>query len=156
MNTYQQYLAADMVTKRMASVGVTAMHVMFARDYSNRGSSGHEVTVGIDYDDTDGHFMGDEDREAKVNEFLTLYPDSTVTRENDYGKPNMLVRGVTNLGVAWEINFRSGVCERVQVGTKRVERFDPAVIASIPKVTVDEPVYEYMCPDPIVAAGLVA
>jgi hypothetical protein len=156
VNTYQQYLVADMLTKRLATIGMTATYVMFSKDYDNRGSADLEVSIAADYHDANGKWMRDEAREAKLNEFIELYPDTTVTRKGSYGAPDMLARGVTSTGIAWEINFHSGTCERVQVGTKRVERFDPKALAAIPKITVDEPVYEYVCADPIVSAGLVA
>ncbi|GAA1915002.1 hypothetical protein GCM10009775_04300 [Microbacterium aoyamense] len=157
MNLYQKYLAADMVTKRVESVGLTVTYVMFHDDYANRGTSGAAIDLSIDYRDANGKWMSDADREAKVNAFLERYPDTAVTRKAEYGgKPEMLARGVTSTGIAWEINFHSGTCERVQVGTKKVERFEPEALANLKKVTVDEPIYEYVCADPIVAAGLVA
>ena len=44
---------------------------------------------------------------------------------------------------------RDAVCERVQVGTRTVEKPDP----DAPHVTVDEPIYEYHCPDSILAVS---
>ena len=44
---------------------------------------------------------------------------------------------------------RSNVCERVQVGTKTVEKPDP----SAPLVTVEEPVYEWQCPESLSAVA---
>lgn len=37
----------------------------------------------------------------------------------------------------------TGTCNKVQVGTKQVEKPDPEA----PTVTVEEPVYEWQCPD---------
>ena len=44
---------------------------------------------------------------------------------------------------------REAVCERVQVDTKTVMKPDP----SAPLVTVEEPVYEWHCPDSLLAAS---
>lgn len=157
MNLYQQYLVLDMLTKRIESIGLIVMHSMFHIDHEEYGTAGVAVSVSIDYRNAGGSYQTDQEREDKVNEFLTRHPDATVTRKSDYGgKPDMLVRGVTNLGIAWEINFHTGVCVQKQVGTKKVERYDPDALANIPRVTVEEPVFEYLCADPIATAGLVA
>jgi hypothetical protein len=44
---------------------------------------------------------------------------------------------------------REQVCERIQTGTRVVTRPDPKVVADIPMVEVEEPVYEWVCPDSI-------
>lgn len=46
---------------------------------------------------------------------------------------------------------REAVCERTQVGTKTVEKPDPELLAAVPLVTVEEPVYEWKCPDSLLA-----
>ena len=153
VSTYQKYLVADMLTKRLERIGLAVMHIIFATDFDKRGTTGAQVDVSIDYRDAAGKWMSDEAREAKVNEWLTLYPDTTVERAAEYGgKPDMLARGATSVGIAWEVNFRSGVCERVQVGTRTEESYAPEQIANLEKVTIEVPVYEYVCPDPILAA----
>lgn len=153
--SHENYLVADMLMARLDGLGLTVSYVMFSRDFKERGTAGSEVSIAIDLFDVDDQYLFDVDREAKLNEFLAAYPDATPARESSYGSaPEMYVRGVNELGIAWEINFHAGTCERVQVGTKRVEQFDPAYVANIPMVTVDEPVYEYVCADPIVTAGL--
>jgi hypothetical protein len=150
ISLYQKYLVADQMMKRLESVGMMPGSVHLSTD--------GEVIAYLGY----GEFGDDQPlnawssparREAAVNEFLTRYPDSAVTREPDYsGKPQMVVTGETNLGVRWKIDFRDGVCEKVQVGTKKVERADPAAYDALPRVIVEEPIYEYRCPDPIVQA----
>ena len=42
-----------------------------------------------------------------------------------------------------QLHPTSGTCNKVQVGTKTVEKPDP----NAPTVTVEEPVYEWQCPD---------
>jgi len=148
-NLYQRYLVADQITKRMESVGALPGSIYFISD---------EVHVALEYTHAPGGVWDTpENREEIVNAFLIQYPDATLTREKNYeGKPEMVVRGESSLGIGWQIDFRDGVCERVQVGTKTVEKPDPDAIVNAPMVTVQEPVYEWLCPDPIITAGLVA
>lgn len=40
---------------------------------------------------------------------------------------------------------REQVCEKVQVGTRPVERIDPTYLKDAPKVTVEEPIFEWKC-----------
>jgi len=44
---------------------------------------------------------------------------------------------------------REEICERVQVGTKKVMKPAP----DTPQVEVEEPVYEWSCPDSVLALG---
>lgn len=149
MNLYQKYLVADMIQKRLERVGAAVMYTLFSND--------PDVSVRVSYNDADGKWMYDVDRESKANEFLELFPDSTVTRDTKYsGKPEINISGVTNLGVHWTIDFGSGVCEQVQVGTREVEEYDPEDLAKLTPVIKLTPIYEYRCADPIVAAGLVS
>lgn len=147
MSLYQKYLVADQIVKRMESVGACPGAVYFVNGM---------VRVDLEFTfDPGGRYSPPEDRERIVEAFLAEYPDSTLTREKDYsGIPEMVVRGESSSGFAWQIDFRDGVCEKVQVGTKMVERYDEDVLAAVPKRLVEEPVYEYLCADPIVAAGL--
>ena len=139
MNLYQKYLAATQVEQRLEKIGLTPLYVMLSDD---------GVTASIDYYDVNGNYLFDKDREAKVNAFLEAFPDVTVERVSEYGyTPEMKARWTTGAGVQVEVNFGSGTCERVQVGTKTVEQYDPEALAAIPKVTVEEPVYEYRCSD---------
>lgn len=61
----------------------------------------------------------------------------------------MIVRWTTEEGVEVKLDFDYGVCEKVQVGTKVEEQYDPEALDAVPKVEVEVPVYEYMCPDPL-------
>lgn len=145
---YQRYLVVDQIAKRMESVGAKPGTVIVFDDH---------VHISLSYGYGYGESYGAaEEREDLVNKFLTRYPDATIARQVDYpgGKPQMIVSGTAAHGIEWKIDFRDGVCEMVQVGTKKVERVDPEVYATLPRVEVNEPVYEYRCPDPIVAAGL--
>lgn len=42
---------------------------------------------------------------------------------------------------------REYVCTQVQTGTRTVSKPDPEVLATVPTVEVEEPVYEWQCPD---------
>ena len=66
----------------------------------------------------------------------------------DFGAWFVLRRhfGPHNLDINAE---REAVCERVQVDTKTVMKPDP----SAPLVPVEEPVYEWHCPDSLLAAS---
>ena len=142
---YMRYLVADQIIKRMESVGAIPGTVFLTTD---------EVHIGLAYEwGRGGTYDEPESREAIVAEFLAKYPDAGLSREPNYaGKPEMTVRGETHLGIKWQIDFREGVCERVRVGTKTVEKYDSDALLSIPKVTVEEPVFEWMCPDPLRSA----
>lgn len=143
---YMRYLVADQISKRMESVGAKPGTVFFLND--------DDVHIGLAYEwGHGGAWDTPESREAIVADFLAKYPDAGLTRERNYAdKPEMTVRGETHLGIKWQIDFREGVCERVQVGTKTVEKYDSDALLAIPKVIVEEPVFEWMCPDPLRAA----
>jgi len=44
---------------------------------------------------------------------------------------------------------RNTFCERVQTGTKTVEKPDPEALKQVPTIEVEEPVYEWTCPETI-------
>lgn len=55
-----------------------------------------------------------------------------------------------------ELNIASDkFCERVQIGTKTVEKPDPEALKQVPTVEVEEPVYEWICPESVLAHGAV-
>ena len=134
---------------RLTELDLDVTYVMLAVDYNDPGY-GPCVEIRVESNTLAGTYMFDYDREAKVNEFLEIHRDAVVTREGTYGKPDMLVSWYDS-GVRVEVNFGSGVCEQKQVGTKVVETYDPEQLAALTKITVEEPVYEYFCPDPILA-----
>lgn len=156
LKLYAQYLAATQAAQRLSMIGLRAQYAMLAVDYDGRGTSGLEVNLSIDYNDADGRWMSDEARESKVNDFIERFPDVQVTREGTYGRPDMLAHWLGPHGISVVINFHSGTCERKQVGTKRVTTYDPEALAALPRVEVEEPIFEYMCPDPISRAGITA
>ena len=148
---YMQYLVADQITKRIERLGGEPGSVFF---------TGGEVHVSLGYNGQGiGRWSPAEAREQLVADFLTAHPDATLDRSpNDLyvnGKPQMTVRGESTLGIRWQVDFGDGVCERVQVGTKTVEQYDSDALLALPKVTVEEPIFEYRCPDPITTAGLI-
>lgn len=98
-------------------------------------------------------FTGDwipSTREKKVNEFLALNTTVTVERRawSTGFAPDMIVKYDFN-GVPVEIDFGSGVCEKKQVGTTKRMRYDPEALKNIPMVEIEEPVYTYLCDDPL-------
>lgn len=149
LNILLQSQVAASAVERLATVGLSTMYVMMGRDYGNEEGTGLQVDLNVDSNTLEGDYLFDKGREAKVNEFLELYDDVTVTRESRYNyKPKMKVSWVDR-GVRVEVDFGTGVCERKQVGTKKVESFDPEQLAALTRITVEEPVYEYFCVDPI-------
>ena len=132
---------------RLTGLDLGMTYVMLVVDYDDP-EHGPSVDIRVEGLTLSGKYLLDEGREAKVNEFLDIHRDAVVTREGTYGKPDMLVSWYDS-GVRVEVNFGSGVCEQKQVGTKVVETYDPEQLAALTKITVEEPVYEYFCTDPI-------
>lgn len=48
--------------------------------------------------------------------------------------------------------LRDKICAKVQVGTKTVEKPDPELLKDVPIIEVEEPVYEWTCPDSVLSA----
>lgn len=134
---------------RLTELDLGVMYVMLGTDYHSEEYT-PEVSIRVESYTLSRKYLSDSGREAKVNEFLDIHRDAVVTREGTYGKPDMVVSWYDS-GVRVEVNFGSGVCERKQVGTKVVETYDPEQLAALTKITVEEPIYEYFCPDPIMA-----
>jgi hypothetical protein len=66
----------------------------------------------------------------------------------------LILRREVGPDVMIDLNFRrEAVCERVQVGTRPVEKPDPEALAAVPTVTVEEPVYEWTCGPVLALAG---
>ena len=147
LNIALQAEVAMRAQERLNDMGLDTTYAMLSRNYSDP-EYGPEVSFRVESETTTGKYMFDKDREEKVNEFLEAHPDSIVERKSAYGKPDMLVSWFDS-GVRVEVNFGSGVCEQKQVGTKIVETYDPEQLAALTKIEVEQPVYEYFCPDPI-------
>lgn len=147
LNIALQAEVAMRAQERLNDMGLDTTYAMLSRNYSDP-EYGPEVSFRVESETTAGEYLFDKDREEKVNEFLEAYPDSIVERKSNYGAPDMLVSWFDS-GVRVEVNFGSGVCERRQVGVKKVDSYDPEQLAAVSKITVDEPIYEYFCPDPI-------
>ena len=147
LNIALQAEVAMRAQERLNDMGLDITYAMLGRNYSDP-EYGPEVSFRVGSETTTGKYLLDKDREDKVNEFLEAYPDSLVERKSDYGAPDMLVSWFDS-GVRAEVNFGSGVCEQKQVGTKIVETYDPEQLAALTKIEVEQPVYEYFCPDPI-------
>lgn len=128
--------AVQNATQRLAEVGAKPVYVMIH----------NEVTV-------KAKFFRDyiaEKREEKANEFLEANTDSTVERRSMMASfaPDMIVRYEHN-GVPVGIDFGSGICEKKQVGTTKRMGYDPEALKNIPMVEIEEPVYTYLCDDPL-------
>ena len=147
LNIALQAEVALRAQERLNDIGMEIAYAMLSRNYSDLGY-GPEVSIRVSFETVVGKYLFDKDREEKVNLFLEAYPDSLVERKSDYGKPDMLVSWFDS-GVRVEVNFGSGVCEKRQVGVKKVDSYDPVELAELSKVTIEEPIYEYFCPDPI-------
>lgn len=72
-------------------------------------------------------------------------------KERDYKDGLQLVGSLH--GLSWKVLTFGGVCERVQVGTRTVEREEVVTPAQTRTVTVTEPVYETRCPESILAGS---
>ena len=147
LNIALQAEVALRAQERLNDMGLGITYAMLGRNYSDP-EYGPEVSFRVESATTTGKYMFDKDREDKVNEFLEAYPESIVERRSAYGAPDMLVSW-SDSGVRVEVNFGSGVCEKRQVGVKKVDSYDPVALAAVSKITIEEPVYEYFCPDPI-------
>lgn len=147
LNIALQAEVAMRAQERLNDMGLDITYAMLFTNY-NDPEYGPEVSFRVESETTAGKYLFDADREDKVNEFLEAYPDSIVERKSAYGAPDMLVSWFDS-GVRVEVNFGSGVCEKRQVGVKKVDSYDPVALAAVSKITIEEPIYEYFCPDPI-------
>jgi len=57
----------------------------------------------------------------------------------------IFLEGETNTGLTYRFYPGSGVCKKVQTGTRTVRQPDPEYIANAPLVDVEEPVFEVIC-----------
>lgn len=99
--------------------------------------------VGYVYDvspDFDPYSLSPEQREELGEALLARFPELSLHRDNG----NIGLAGLMN-GLRVEINLSRGICEQVVVGT-RIVPAKPAVEEH------EEPIYEYRCIDPVVAA----
>lgn len=139
---YMQYTAAKQMTDRLSAIGGRVGFILFQHDGT--------VSISQDYYDAKGTWLTPENRDSLANAWLERWPKSTVSRESRYGlEPETKISGETAAGIPWVVEFGRGACERKQVGTKRVEKYDPDALASIQMIEVEEPIYEYFCPDPL-------
>lgn len=149
---YRKYLTADWLIKKIIEAGGKPDGVSFPEWAWGQKPfdemSDEEFTYGFMFDvSTSIRYVGPEECEELANKLIEstgcfIHRRQGVIRLYGYSPgfaPN-----------TWHIDVGSGVCERVQVGTKLVEKPDPKAV--IPMVTVEEPVYEVRCIDPIAAA----
>lgn len=129
--------AVQKVTGMLKVVGVTPMFVMIHDEVSIQVKFEKDYYAAV--------------REEKVSEFLESFPGLTVERRKETyssGAPNMVVK-LNYQDTPVEINFGAGTCEKKQVGTRTRLGYDPEALKNIPMVEVEEPVYEYLCNDPL-------
>lgn len=83
--------------------------------------------------------------EERILELLERISSGVVIRIDGI----LWLTGTSNSGVCWSIYVGRGVCRKVQTGTRTVTRPDPELVKDIPTVEVQEPIYEYICDDPL-------
>lgn len=148
---YQKYLLADKLVKRIEECGATAEDIAFQGGYwesrevvegtvDERYAFMHSVSC------APGGLFAPEKREAFTERWLCAYPDTKLVRMDGA----IYLRGTTHAGLTWLVNVGTGVCERVQVGTKKKLVIDPTYdMTSLPMVEVLEPIFEIRCGDPL-------
>lgn len=146
---YQFYLAADLLQRRFDALEAKHHGLTLASpEWLDRAADefeGSDLTYGfMHHVSTSVSGLYDPEKvEAFAARWLELWPSTQVVRD----RGRIFLRGQTGgfLKLWWHVEVGMGVCERVQVGTRRVLR--PA--ADAPMVEVDEPIYEVRCVDPL-------
>lgn len=85
-----------------------------------------------------------ETNEDAAAALLASIPGARVVRRDG----EITLFGTWRTGVSWHFFAGTGVCERVQVGTRKVMKPNP----DAPLVEVEEPVFETRCIDPLAEA----
>jgi hypothetical protein len=143
-----RYLVADMLDKRFAALGVEHEGIMIQSDKYGW----LDRTPEQDPDVMRYGFMNhvsteplgltiEEEREDFAQRWIEAYPETQAVRREG----RLYLRGVTATGISWHIDAGVGLCELVQVGTRNVTRIDPEYERIAPRITVEEPIYEYKC-----------
>lgn len=120
-----------------------------SEDYKGKPPTNYaNVTVAViseyaDYDDEDDSYQ--QRNEQRVLALLDKLPTGSVTRIEG----RMYITGTTDSGVTWSISCGQGVCRKIVVDTVKRTRPDPELVKSLPTVDVYEPVYKYVCDDPL-------
>lgn len=157
ISMYMAYLVAEELRRKLLALDVRprfAIKINLERPrrepdtlYDIASYESHPVEIAISGQvPTERDFLPDEaDKERFASAWLEKHPETRVIRNDGF----IYLIGITSIGVSWEISLGYGLCEQVQVGTKVVEKIDPAYLENAPMIKVEEPVYETRCVDPL-------
>ena len=137
-NLYAKYLLMDRIQKAAERAG-TKVYKFDIREGHDRYRNDEYVGYGADIDIMLDVFFTShtpESREEMVSRFLDELP---LTMHREQGRISLA--GVLN-GFKVEVTCGTGVCEKVQVGT-RIVPAEPA------KPEREEPIFEVRCVDPL-------
>ena len=126
-NLYAKYLLADRLNKIAEKAGVRVAHATIE---NGRGSSNH---FDIQFQCGMIGKYGPESNELAAVMLLDVLPALKLVRSNGL----IYLNGVAENGLTFSFYTGTGVCERVQVGTRHVEAME----------AYDEPVYKTICAD---------
>lgn len=142
-NLYAKYLLADRLNKLCDRAGVE-VDVLSIDD-----TAGYNVHMqaSLPWDGTD-HRERCELAAVKLLETC----DAVGLEVNLKRSDGLIYILGTERGLSFRLYTGTGVCERVQVGTRTVKRHDPDLLAAVPLVDVEEPIFETRCVDPLAEA----
>lgn len=166
---YRAYLAADLAVKRLESLGYSVERaVLPSTGKENAGYWRNMLERQLDagkvpdlyrfgeiqiylpsFDDwslprEERERDAQKKREELILKFIAAFPDAVCARHG--GEASLYFEvGYAPLGVT--INVGQALCERVQVGTRTVSQPDPEALAALPRIEVEEPVFEWYCND---------
>lgn len=143
---YQRYLVVTRFAQAAAEMELSFAVNLDGVIMSSFNPQWHDLDQGFTgylYDiapNFDQYSLTPEQREELAEALLMRFPELSMRRENG----GIGFAGVMN-GLRVEIDLGRGICEQVVVGT-RIVPATPAVEEH------EEPIYEYRCIDPVVAA----
>lgn len=146
---YMQYIAATRVQQLFNKAGVEQNLLFFEQ------RTGLITTFMKDeHIDSSYTFLSEtrlQGLRSKREEFITLVLDEVPGAYCDRDGNKVSLHFEVH-GVKVRINVGEALCERVQTGTRTVEKIDPDYLLDAPKVVVEEPVFEYRCSDDILGS----
>ncbi|AWN07765.1 hypothetical protein HOT31_gp094 [Microbacterium phage Hendrix] len=156
---YSQYLGAEWLRKHLEAAGfeVTALELNRSRwteretldKLVENGNLDYGFSFHVDAKIQIGYRAEDVDKAA--NTVFESVPGARVFRKQGGIHLYGMLPGIHDL--RWHLYVGQGTCERVIVGSRKVMKADPAKVAQIPMIEVDEPIYEIICSDPAVEAA---
>lgn len=126
-NLYAKYLLADRLNKIAEKAGIRVHHATVGNGEGSTYSFDIQFQCGMI-----GKY-GAEANELTAVMLLDALPALKLVRSNGL----IYVNGVAENGLTFSFYTGTGVCERVQVGTRHVEAME----------AYDEPVYKTICAD---------